>query len=213
MNLTLTLTLTWLSISAEYENQVKSAISQAEISGFRKGKAPRDLVEPKLDKQTLYSRCIEALLPKAYANEIKAKNLKPILYPKIKIIKGEVGEDWQLEAITCETPKVTLGDYLAKIKEVKTDKPEDRLSAVLKVLQDTSKVDLPPILIEEEISHRLANLTDNLTKLGMTTESYLAAKKTTADGLKQTISQEASQDLTMHFIIQEAGGLDYLKTL
>jgi len=223
MNITLILTLTWSDIQKEYEHQVIHAVESAELPGFRKGKAPRDLVEPKLDKNQLYSRCIEALLPAVYSEEVKKANLKPILYPKIKVIKGEQGQDWQFEAITCEAPVVTLTDYQTKVKAVKTDKPEDRLPAVLKVISDTSKVELPPLLIEEEVNHRLANLTDNLTKLGMTTDAYLSAKKTTPDNLKTTMTAESTADLTMEFILQEIGKvqklsdrtqvLDFLKAL
>lgn len=223
MDLTLKLILPWSDILKEYEHQVLHAVEDTELPGFRKGKAPRDLVEPKLDKNQLYSRCIEELLPKVYSVEVQKRNLKPILYPKIRVLKGEIGQDWEFEAITCEAPTVILADYQAKLKDVKTEKPEDRLASVLKVLSETTKVELSPILIEEEVNHRLANLTDNLTKLGMTTESYLSTKKTTADGLKANLTAEATADLTMEFILQEIGRiqkltdrgqvLDFLKTL
>jgi FKBP-type peptidyl-prolyl cis-trans isomerase (trigger factor) len=222
-SLKLTLIVTWPDVLKEYEHQLQHSIDEAEMPGFRKGKAPRDIVEPKLNKSDLYSHCLEALLPQTYSAAIKAADLKPILYPHIKVIKGEIGQDWLFEATTCEAPIVILGDYVFKLKDIKTDKPEERLSTVLRVLSETSQVTLPQILIDEEVNHRLANLTDNLTKLGMTTENYLNTKKLTAESLKATLITEAGADLTMEFILQEVGRkqnladrtqvLDYLKTL
>ena len=221
--LILTLTLPWTEIKKEYEHQIHLAVDSAELPGFRKGKAPRDLVEPKLDKNQLYSKSVEALLPSVYSTALKSSNLKPILYPRIKIIKGELNSDWLFEAITCGAPPVTLGNYQNQAKDIKTDKPEDRLPAILKLLLDSSQVTLPQILVEEEVNHRLANLTDNLTKLGMTVDAYLSAKKTTPEGLKAIHTSEATADLTMEFILQEIGQqqklsertqvLDFLKTL
>jgi len=221
--LVLTISLPWADVNKEYEHQITHAVEEAELPGFRKGKAPRNLVEPKLDKNQLLTRSIEVLLPKIYSAAIEKAGLKPILYPKIKILKGEMEQDWQFEATTCETPVVVLPDYQTRAKEVKTEKPEDRLGAILKIISETTPVTLPQILIDEEVNHRLVNLTDNLTKLGMGIDSYLTAKKTTSEGLRATMQAESQADLAMEFILQEIGKaqkltdrgqvLDFLKTL
>lgn len=221
--ITINLVIPWPQIQKEYSHQIDLAVESAEIPGFRKGKAPRNLVEPKLDSNSLYSKSIEVLLPQIYSQTVKELELKPVVYPQIKIIEGKDGADWQFEAVTCETPSVTLSDYQTQAKQLKTDKPEDRLSAVLKMLLDTSKVILPQILIDSETNHRLANLTDNLTKLGMSIDHYLSAKKTTVDSLKAAYMAESSADLSMEFILQQIGRdqnitdrtkvLDFLKTL
>ncbi len=63
-----------------------------EVPGFRKGKAPKDLVESKLNHNELYSKSVEKLLPEIYTQAVKEHKLAPILYPKIKLIKAELGK-------------------------------------------------------------------------------------------------------------------------
>jgi trigger factor len=46
----LTITLPWMDIEKTYEEVVGEFVKNAEMSGFRKGKAPRDIVEKSLDK-------------------------------------------------------------------------------------------------------------------------------------------------------------------
>lgn len=179
------LVIPWSDILAAYEKEVDEAVASAEIQGFRKGKAPRNLVEPKLDKSHLYSHSVQHLLPDVYATAIKEHGLKPILYPQIKIIKGQEDQDWEFQAITCEAPEVKLPPKLIKLDELK--KQVD--------------VKVPDLLVEEEANHRLASLVENITKLGLTTESYLSSKKLTPTTLKSQISQSSRTDLETEFIL------------
>src|SRR3972149_665034 len=89
----LKITLPWSEIEAAYQKQVAKALGEAEVPGFRKGKAPKDMAEPKLDKSTLMSTALSEILPTAYAGLVKKHELKPILYPQIHIDKGTSGQD------------------------------------------------------------------------------------------------------------------------
>lgn len=182
----LNLVIPWSDIHKAYEKEVDEAVANAEIQGFRKGKAPRSMVEPKLDKSHLYSHSVQHLLPEAYAAAVKAANLKPILYPQIKITKGKEGQDWEFQAITCEAPSVIL---------------PDKLSPDLNILRQKSQVKVPDLLVEEEANHRLASLAENITRLGLTTESYLTSKKLTPITLKSQIAQSSRTDLETEFIL------------
>ena len=182
----LTLIIPWPDIQKAYEKEVAEAVANAEIQGFRKGKAPRNLVEPKLDKSHLYSHAVQHLLPEAYAAAVKAAGLKPVLYPQVKIIKGQEDQDWEFLATTCEAPSVIL---------------PDKLSSDLAVLRQKSQVKVPNLLVEEEANHRLASLVENITKLGLTTEQYLTSKKLTPISLKSQISQSSRVDLETEFIL------------
>lgn len=182
----LTLIIPWSDIQKAYEKEVGETVANTEIQGFRKGRAPRSMVEPKLDRSHLYSHAVQHLLPEAYAAAVKANNIKPILYPQIKIVKGQEGLDWEFLATTCEAPTVTLPEKLDKD---------------LNVLRQKSQVKIPDLLVEEEANHRLVALVENITKLGLTTESYLQSKKLTPTTLKSQISQSSRTDLETEFIL------------
>ena len=62
---------------------------------------------------------------------------------------------------------------------------------------------IPEILAQEEANHRLSLLSENITKLGLTTEQYLQSKKTNAEGLRATALEEAKRDLKMEFVLEK----------
>jgi FKBP-type peptidyl-prolyl cis-trans isomerase (trigger factor) len=201
-NLALKITIPWEKIKQGYEKIVLKAVSEAEISGFRKGKAPRHMVEPKLDSPHTYSEAVQSLLPEAYAACVKEHNIKAILYPRISIDKAEMQKDWEFTATTCETPLITLDNYRDTIKSVKKDPKENLLSRIIETLQKSLRAKIPDLLVEEEANHRLSELVENITRMGLTTQSYLQSKKITSEDLKAQISVQARKDLEIEFMIE-----------
>lgn len=198
----LTFTLSWADIQKAFETEMQKALDETEIDGFRKGKAPREIVEPKLDKNKLYGQAVQSLLPDAYANQLKTYNLKPILYPKLTIKSGKEGEDWVFEALVCELPIVELpSDYVDQIKAIKLEKDQDKITKILELLSSKAKIQIPEILIEEESNHRLAALVDNITKVGLSVDRYLESKKINLDEFKAKLTLEAKEDLVVEFIL------------
>ena len=90
-------------------------------------------------------------------------------------------------------------------------------------LRKLVNVKVPDLLVAEEVNHRLAALVENITQLGLTTESYLQSKKLTPDTLKSQLTSQARSDLEAEFIllaIQQSqkladrkSTLDFLQTL
>lgn len=186
-NLELTLIIPWNRVHKAYDSAVDEAVADSQLPGFRKGKAPRSLVEPKLDHNHTLTHALGHLLPEVYADAVKEHGLKPLLNPQIKIVSGKEGETWTFAATTCEAPKVTLSKKL---------KPLDKLIAETRVL-------IPDLLTAEEANHRLAALVENVTQLGMTIEQYLTTKKMTAEELRAKLAQDAKSDLVSEFILLE----------
>ena len=56
----LTLTIPWPTIKAAYEDIVNHAIETVEVPGFRKGKAPRNIAEEKLDRSKIYEEVVKS---------------------------------------------------------------------------------------------------------------------------------------------------------
>lgn len=211
------LIMPWTEIETAYEKEVQKEVAEAEIAGFRKGKAPREMVEPKLNVEHLYSHAVQNLLPEKYAFAIKTENIRPILYPQVKIEKSEKGQDWVFMATTCEAPQVNLDNYKDIVIKIDKEPKDTFLSRTMDQLRQAANLHLPDMLIEEEANHRLANLAENLTKLGMTTENYLATKKITSESLKAQLASESRTDLENEFILeyirQQANTPDRAKTL
>lgn len=196
-NIEISLVLSWVEITKQLEKLILDAVANAELPGFRKGKAPRKLVEEKLNKNELLTHAAQELLPKLYEAAIKTHKITPILYPQITLVKAKENEDWEFTATVCEAPIVDLpSDY---IKSLTKETKENRLLWLDKNIQ----LNIPQILAEEEANHRLALLSENITKLGLSTEQYLQSKKTNAEGLRAQSLDEAKRDLKMEFVLEK----------
>ena len=92
--------------------QVISTFSRrASIPGFRKGKAPRAVVERFLDQEALKEQIIESLLSDAYDAALEKTGLKPL--DRAEITDQELTEDGALtfKATLTVRPEITLGEY------------------------------------------------------------------------------------------------------
>ena len=80
------------------------------IPGFRKGKAPRNMLEAMYGANLVYEDAIKDIYPAAYEEAIAQEKLKPAAYPQIEIV--EVGkEGFTFKAIVTLKPDVKLGEY------------------------------------------------------------------------------------------------------
>ena len=81
------------------------------IPGFRKGKAPRAIVEAAYGKHVFYEDAIEELFPELYQQHVLTQDMKPVGKPSITDM--QIGEDngVTLTIATDLYPEVTLGQY------------------------------------------------------------------------------------------------------
>ncbi len=98
------------------------------VPGFRKGKAPRKIIEGMYGTGVFYEEAINQVYPSAYAQAVEEQKLDDVGYPKIEIV--EVGKDGlTFKALVSVRPEVKLGAYkgLTASKDVAkvTDKDVD----------------------------------------------------------------------------------------
>jgi len=198
------------SIVKESQNKVVEDFAKtAEIAGFRKGKAPIDKVKEKIEPNTLIEKSLGQILPKALGEVITQNKLKPAIYPKFEVIKANTDEDWQVRAITCELPEVNLGDYKKIIKEESHSVPSDGTSRdkkeqeVIKTLLNAVEINVPKILVDEEVNSRLSNLLERIEKLGLTLEGYLASTGKTPQALREEYGTQAKNTITLDLILNK----------
>ncbi len=220
----LTITISWSEIKTTYDHVVDEFVQETELPGFRKGKAPKNLVEEILDKSKVYEEVLKHIVPKAYTEAIKQENISPIVPPKIEVIAAQPDQDWQFKALTAEKPKVKLGNYqqaisdLRKTKtnkiwvpgedkkgpdEEKTDKPAGlALQDIIKALLETSQITIPDLLTEDEVNRMLSRLIDQTQKLGLTIEQYLLAQGKTSESIRNEYREQAIKTLSLEFILE-----------
>jgi trigger factor len=209
-----TINIPWTEVTLEYQNQLKILASQAELPGFRKGMAPVNLVEEKADKKKLYGQVIEVVLPKAYKKEAESRKLVPFIQPRVKPIQAQENQDWIFEITVITKPEVDLANLEEKLKSalaptkiIAPDKKEptkdEKLKTAFDTLLDTVKVDLPQVLVEEEVNLRLSQLIDQVQSIGMTMDQYLAAKQLTPEKLRESYHKSAKEMLTINITLDK----------
>ena len=98
-----------------------------QIPGFRKGKAPRKIVEAMYGESVFYEDAINEVAPEAYFFSVKEKELKVVSNPSIEDAKVEDDKSLTLRFNAVLYPEVELGQYKgleAVRKEVKVDPAE-----------------------------------------------------------------------------------------
>ncbi|HHV75336.1 MULTISPECIES: trigger factor [unclassified Thermoanaerobacterium] len=105
----------------------KKNVGRFNIPGFRRGKAPRIIVEKYYGEGVLYEDAIEHVFPDAYQEAIDSLKLEPIDNPTIDILQIGKGQDLIIEAVVPVLPDVELGQYKGiEVKKVEYNvKDED----------------------------------------------------------------------------------------
>ena len=107
------------------EAMVKSYIKNKKnisIQGFRKGKAPRKMVEKLYGPEVFYEDAANFAIPDAYEEAAKESGLEIVSRPEIDVVEIEKGKDFVFTATVAVKPEVTLGDYKGIEVEKKTVK-------------------------------------------------------------------------------------------
>ena len=81
------------------------------IPGFRKGKAPRKLIEKMYGTGVFYEDAANDLIPTAYAEALKDCDLEIVSRPEINVTQIEAGKPFIFTAQVAVKPEVTLGEY------------------------------------------------------------------------------------------------------
>ena len=98
------------AFDAEVNKAYKKNVGKMNVPGFRRGKAPKSVIEKMYGKSVFYEEAIDALLPDAYGKAIEEAALDVVSQPEIDLIS--VDENGALlKAVVTVKPTVTLGDY------------------------------------------------------------------------------------------------------
>ena len=118
-----------IEVSAEeLEKAIEGAYqknkNKISIPGFRKGKAPRKMIEQMYGKSVFYEDAANALIPDAYDKALEECEEQIVSSPKIDVTQLEAGKPFIFTAEVALKPEVTLGKY----KGVKVDKIEVKVT-------------------------------------------------------------------------------------
>lgn len=108
---TLKITAPAAEVNAGYKKAVQKIADQANIPGFRKGKAPRAIIEMHYGKEAVKQEAFEIVANKAYSEALDQEKLIPVSDPKVEESTFEEGKDMELAIKVTLKPEPELGEY------------------------------------------------------------------------------------------------------
>ena len=112
-------------VARSLEGAYRKIVKEVNVPGFRRGKAPRQLVERRYGVEALYQDAIDILLPQAYEYALDESKLEPIDRPEVDVVDFAQGKEAVFRFIVQLPPTVSLGEY----KGVEVIVPEAAVSA------------------------------------------------------------------------------------
>ena len=118
-----------IEVSAEeFETALDKAYkknkSKISLPGFRKGKAPRAMIEKMYGAGVFYEDAANDLIPGAYESAAKESELEIVAQPSIDVTQIEKGKSFIFTADVATKPEVKLGEY----KGLEVDKVSTRVT-------------------------------------------------------------------------------------
>lgn len=167
------------------EEGIKYAYEKAKknisIPGFRKGKAPRKIIEAQYGVGVFYDEAVNFILNKEYEGVVKELNLDVVSRPEINIkeIGKETGVTFEIGVYV--KPEVTLGQYKGlEVEKQNVEVTDEEVEAEIKKVQEQNS--------------RMVTVTDRAAQMGdVVTISYLG----TVDGVAFEGGQSDAYDLTL----------------
>ena len=228
-NLEIMITIPRETIAAEYQKALTKLAKATKLKGFRPGKAPLKMAEKQLGKEAIYQEMVKNLTTDVYLEAVKTHKLVPIVNPRVSLIRAEENKDWQIKAVTAEAPKVELGDYQQKVKKElapekiwvpgkdkqpaknQEKKQDQKLQQVLAILFKSIKINIPQVLLENEVNRMLSQLIDQTSRLGMTVEQYLTSIGKNTTQIRTEYQKQAEESIKLELILSAIADQEQIK--
>ncbi len=114
--------------AAKFEEGMQKAYNKNKgkmnIQGFRKGKAPRQIIEKTYGPEVFYDDAANYCIPEAYDNAVEEASLEVVSRPEIDAVQIEKGKSFIFTAVVAVKPEITLGEY----KGIEVEKREVEVS-------------------------------------------------------------------------------------
>ena len=101
---TLTIEVPAKDVTKGIQQAVKRIAGQVNIPGFRKGKAPRRILEMNFGKEAILEEAFDVIAGRAYQEALTANEIIPVSEPEIERVTFEEGKDLVFKATLTKRP-------------------------------------------------------------------------------------------------------------
>lgn len=213
----------------EFQTFVEKAVfdlgQDLEVKGFRKGKAPKEVIEKELGLESILKEAAERAIQTNYPRAISqlADKIEVISQPEIEILKLAPNNPLEFKAKIWILPEIKLADYknivskiqkkvikvteeeIEKLRQEKEKWEKERTRReILEKITLESEVNIPQLLIEEEKKRMLQNLKEGVVQtLQISFEGYLAKLQKTEKEILDSFLPEAKSRIKKSLVLRE----------
>ena len=151
------------------------------------------------------------MIPEIYKKLMDEHKFAPIIGPRIELVEFEEDKDLKLNITIVEKPDIKINDYKKaikdlgklKAKEKEEDKKEITNVDIVEKLLEISEIEIPEIIVQEEVSRMMSSLIDQTSKMGISIEEYAEAHKKNLQQIRDEYKENAEKTIKSDFLITE----------
>jgi len=194
-----------------------------EVGGFRKGKAPKEMVEKMLGQEAILKEASQECVRDNYLKVVKDEGLEPLGQPEISVLKLALNNPFEFKATVAILPEITIADYkeivpkikkrevkvtpeeIEKLKQEKERLEREKLrQEILDKIAAGSKMEIPEVLIDSEKNRMLATIKEQVPQmLGISFEEYLKKVSKTEKDILDSFLPEAERRIKNSLVLRE----------
>ncbi len=130
------------------EKAFNKLAAKVEIKGFRKGKAPANLVKERVNHAEVLSNAVDSLLPEIYTAIIEEDKIRPYAQPKVDVTKIS-DDELEVKFIIVTEPTVELGNYKGnKIGKQEAKVSDEQVEEAAKALLEKNAT----LVVKEDVA-------------------------------------------------------------
>ena len=122
-------------VNKSFDKAYQKLAQQVNIPGFRKGKAPRKMIEARIGIDGMRSEAFDFIIPDAYRQAVKENAVEPVGRPEVTDVTLNPGEPCVFTVSVVTRPEVALGEYKglsveAPVTEVTAEEVDKQIDAL-----------------------------------------------------------------------------------
>ena len=119
------------------EQAYRKNVKRFAIPGFRRGKAPRKLIEMHYGPEVFYEDAAKILLPEVYQKGVEEYKLEPVDQPQFDIQQIEAGKPFMATAEVVVKPEVKINEYKGlEVEKFVYNVTDDEVEKELSIMQE-----------------------------------------------------------------------------
>ncbi len=155
----------------------KKNVGKINVQGFRRGKAPRKVVEMMYGESIFYEDAIDEIFPKVYSEAVKEHNITPVDRPEFNLEQIGSGKELIFDVEVFVKPDVELGQYKGvEVVKHTTEVTDDDVNAEIERARErvSRYVDVTdrPVKMDDQVTLNYAGFCDGEQFEGGTAEGH-----------------------------------------